>query len=57
MQQPYLMGMRSWQAMIDHFAGKTPPKQILVPIEVVTEQNIAQLLPTIKTTVFGNEMT
>ncbi len=35
MQQPYLMGQRSAQAMFDHFGGKTPEKQILVPILVV----------------------
>uniref|UniRef100_A0A8J4HA99 Ribose ABC transporter substrate-binding protein n=1 Tax=Acidicaldus sp. TaxID=1872105 RepID=A0A8J4HA99_9PROT len=57
MQQPYLMGQRSAQAMFDHFAKATVLKQIVVPIEVVTAQNIQQLLPTIKTTVFGNEMT
>jgi len=56
MQQPYLMGERSAQAMFDHLGGKTPEKRILVPIEVVTAENIKQLLPTIKTTVFGNEM-
>jgi ribose transport system substrate-binding protein len=56
MQQPYLMGQRSAEAMFDHLAGKTAPKQIVVPILVVTGDNIKQLLPTIKTTVFGNEM-
>jgi ABC-type sugar transport system substrate-binding protein len=53
MQQPYLMGQRSAEAMFDHLAGKTPDKQILVPIEVVTGENIKQLLPTIQKTVFG----
>ncbi len=53
MQQPYLMGQRSAQAMLDHLAGKTPEKQILVPIEVVTSENINSVLPTIKQTVFG----
>lgn len=53
MQQPYLMGQRSAQAMLDHLAGKTPEKQILVPIEVVTSENIKSLLPTITKTVFG----
>jgi ribose transport system substrate-binding protein len=56
MQQPYLMGVRSAQAMFEHFAGKTPPKQILVPIIVVTKQNLDQVLPTIKRTVFANEL-
>jgi len=53
MQQPYLMGQRSAQAMLDHFAGKTPDKQILVPIQVVTQENIAQMEPIIRKTVFG----
>jgi ABC-type sugar transport system substrate-binding protein len=53
MQQPYLMGQRSAQAMFDRLAGKTPDKQILVPIEVVTGDNIKQVLPTIQKTVFG----
>ena len=38
MQQPYLMGQRSARAMFDHFAGKTPEKQIVVPILVVTRR-------------------
>ncbi len=53
MQQPYLMGQRSAQALFEHLADKTPEKQILVPIEVVTGENIKQLLPTIQKTVFG----
>jgi ribose transport system substrate-binding protein len=53
MQQPYLMGQRSAQAMFEHLDGKTPEKQILVPIEVVTGENIKQVLPTIQKTVFG----
>ena len=53
MQQPYLMGQRSAQAMFDHFDGKTPEKQILVPILVVTKENVKQLEPTVRKTVFG----
>ena len=53
MQQPYLMGQTSAKAMFDHFDGKTPQKQMLVPIEVVTGENIKQVLPTIQKTVFG----
>lgn len=56
MQQPYLMGERSAQAMFDHLAGKTPPKEILVPIIVVSPKNLDQVLPTIKRTVFANEL-
>jgi ribose transport system substrate-binding protein len=53
MQQPYLMGERSAQALLDRLSGKTPEKQILVPIEVVTQENISQVEPTIRKTVFG----
>jgi ABC-type sugar transport system substrate-binding protein len=57
MQQPYLMGVRSVQALYDHLDGKTPPKQTLVPIIVVSKDNIDSVLPTIKQTVFANELT
>ncbi len=56
MQQPYLMGVRSAQAMFDHLDGKTPPKEILVPIIVVTQKNLDEVLPTITQTVFANEL-
>lgn len=56
MQQPYLMGQRSAEAMFDHLGGGTPEKEILVPILVVTSENIDELLPTVKETVFANEM-
>ena len=53
MQQPYLMGQRSAQAMLDHLAGKKPEKQILVPILVVSKENVKQLEATVRKTVFG----
>jgi ABC-type sugar transport system substrate-binding protein len=56
MQQPYLMGVRSAQAMFDHLDGKAPPKEILVPIIVVSQKNLDQVLPTITQTVFANEL-
>ncbi|MDQ0393944.1 substrate-binding domain-containing protein [Labrys monachus] len=56
MQQPYLMGEKSAQALFTHLEGGTPEKQILVPILVVTSKNIDQLLPTVKETVFANEV-
>ncbi len=56
MQQPYLMGVRSIEALYDHLSGKTPPKQTLVPIIVVSKDNIATVLPTIKRTVFAGEL-
>jgi ABC-type sugar transport system substrate-binding protein len=56
MQQPYLMGVKSGEAMMEHLKGGTPQKEILVPILVVTSENIDKLLPTVKETVFANEM-
>ena len=56
MQQPYLMGVKSGEALISAIKGGTPDKQILVPIIVATSKNIDQILPTIKETVFGNEL-
>ena len=56
MQQPYLMGQRSAQAMFMHLEGKKPEKEITVPILVVTSKNIDKVLPTVKTTVFANEV-
>jgi ABC-type sugar transport system substrate-binding protein len=53
MQQPYLMGQRSAQAILDHLAGKTPERQTLVPILVVDKANVKELEPTIRKTVFG----
>ena len=38
MRQPYLP--RSAQAMFDHVDGNTPPKEILVPIIVVSQKNL-----------------
>jgi hypothetical protein len=50
------MGEKSAEALVDHINGKTPEKEILVPILGVTSENIEQLLPTVKETVFANEM-
>jgi ribose transport system substrate-binding protein len=56
MQQPYLMGVRSGEAMVKHLAGETVEKEVSVPILVVSSQNIDQQLPIVKRTVFANEM-
>jgi ABC-type sugar transport system substrate-binding protein len=56
MQQPYLMGVRSGEALLKHLKGEPVDKQILVPILIVTSKNVDQMLPTIKETVFANEM-
>ncbi len=56
MQQPYLMGVKSGEALVAAIKGGKPEKEILVPIIVATSKNIDQILPTIKETVFGNEL-
>lgn len=56
MQQPYLMGQESARALFEHLEGGTPEKEILVPILIVTSENIQEVLPTVKETVFANEM-
>jgi ABC-type sugar transport system substrate-binding protein len=56
MQQPYLMGVRSAEAMVEHLEGGTPEKEIIVPILIVTSDNIDEMLPTITETVFANEL-
>ncbi|MGR3824973.1 MAG: substrate-binding domain-containing protein [Salipiger marinus] len=56
MQQPHLMGEESAKALFAHLNGETPEKEILVPIVVVTDQNIEEMLPTITETVFAGEL-
>ena len=56
MQQPYLMGVKSGEALVTALKGGKPEKQILVPIVVATSKNIDEILPTIKQTVFANEL-
>jgi simple sugar transport system substrate-binding protein/ribose transport system substrate-binding protein len=53
MQQPYLMGEKAAEALLERLAGRTPAKQILVPILVASGKNIAQLMPVANKTVFG----
>jgi simple sugar transport system substrate-binding protein/ribose transport system substrate-binding protein len=56
MQQPYLMGVRSGESLVTAIKGGKPEKEILVPIVIATSKNIDQILPTIKETVFANEL-
>lgn len=56
MQQPYLMGEKSAEALLSFIDGGKPEKEIVVPILAVTSENIDQVLPTVKETVFANEM-
>jgi ABC-type sugar transport system substrate-binding protein len=50
------MGQKSGEALVSAIGGQTPEKQILVPILVVTSDNIDKELPTVKETVFANEV-
>lgn len=56
MQQPHLMGEEAAKALIAHLNGETPAKEILVPIVVVTQENLKEMLPVITETVFANEL-
>ncbi len=56
MQQPYLMGQESGNAMVAHLNGETPEKEIVVPILIVTSENLEEVMPTVKETVFANEV-
>ena len=56
MQQPYLMGEKSGEALLTALSGGKPDKEILVPIVIATSKNIDEILPTIKQTVFANEL-
>ncbi|SHG32117.1 ribose transport system substrate-binding protein [Kaistia soli DSM 19436] len=56
MQQPFLMGVRSGEAMVESIGGKTPAKEITVPILAITSENIEKELPVVKETVFANEV-
>ena len=56
MQQPYLMGKEAGTALTEKLAGQEPKKEIVLPILTVTKDNVDELLPTIKQTVFAGEM-
>ncbi|MDB3935328.1 substrate-binding domain-containing protein [Granulosicoccus sp.] len=56
MQQPFLMGARSGEALMEHLGGGVPEAEIVVPIMVVTSENIEEVLPTITESVFANEI-
>jgi len=55
MQQPYLMGEKSVDVMIDHLNGKVIKKDIQLPILAISKDNIEDKLPTIKRNVLGLE--
>jgi ribose transport system substrate-binding protein len=56
MQQPFLMGVNSGEALLEVLDGKKPKAEITVPIVAITSTNIEAELPTIRRTVFANEV-
>ncbi len=56
MQQPYLMGQQSGDELLKALAGQPAQKDIAIEILVVTSENIDKVLPTVKRTVFANEV-
>ncbi len=55
MEQGYLLGSKSADALMSSLTGSPPPRQILVPVLVVTGKNIDPLTPVINKMVLGNE--
>jgi len=53
MQQPYLMGEKSVEVLDNYFNNKQVEKNIQLPILAISEENIKQMLPTIKRNVLG----
>jgi ABC-type sugar transport system substrate-binding protein len=56
MQQPYLMGETAANSVIDQLEGETPEKEVVLPILTATKENIEELLPDIKQSVFAGEV-
>ncbi|MFP4487253.1 MAG: sugar ABC transporter substrate-binding protein, partial [Campylobacterales bacterium] len=55
MQQPYLMGKKSVEVMLNHLENKTVNKNIELEVLAVSGKNIKELLPVIKKNVLGLE--
>lgn len=53
MQQPFLMGVKAVESMDDHRKGKAVVQQQLLPILAVSNENLRDLLPTIRRNVLG----
>lgn len=52
MQQPYLMGFKAAEATIDSIEGKPTQQTIALPVLIVTKDNMDEMLPVLKKTVF-----
>lgn len=55
MQQPFLMGQASLEALYKHFNGKRVKQNIQMEVMAVSSDNITKLLPKIKRNVLGLE--
>jgi len=51
MQQPNLMGEKAAAALVEAVNGKTPTKSIVVPVIVITKDNLEQNMAIVKETV------
>ncbi|RKP53737.1 substrate-binding domain-containing protein [Pararobbsia silviterrae] len=51
MQQPNLMGEKAADALVEAAQGKTPPKSIVVPVVVITKDNLDANMAAVKQTV------
>jgi ribose transport system substrate-binding protein len=51
MQQPNLMGEKAAAALVDAVNGKTPAKSIVVPVIVITKDNLQENMAVVKQTV------
>ena len=52
MQQPYLMGFKAAESVIDSIEGKPTQQTIALPVLIVTKDNMDQMLPILEKTVF-----
>lgn len=52
MQQPYLMGFKAAELVIDSLEGKPTQQTIALPVLIVTKANMDQMLPVLEKTVF-----
>jgi len=55
MQQPFLMGKQATLALIEKIEGGEPESREILPILIVTKDNIAEQLPLISQNVFAGE--
>lgn len=55
-QQPFLMGQTAATLLLDSLNGKAPEKHTVLPIPIVSKQNLAQEVPIINETIFGGEV-